>query len=236
MTAKISFEVEASLRSEQGKGASRRLRREDKVPAIVYGGGKEPASLTLAHNKIAKSLEIEAFYSHILTLKIDNAAERVILKDVQRHPFKAKITHVDFQRVRADKKLHMHIPLHFIGGDNCPGVKEGGLISHIMSDVEIACLPDHLPEYIEVDVSNLALNDIIHLSELTIPAGVEILALIQEDDKPVVSVHMPRIEVEPEPVEAAEGEEAEAGEVPASEQKAEDEKAEDGDKKEGKDK
>lgn len=238
MTAKASFEVEASLRSDKGKSASRRLRHDDKVPAIVYGGGKEPVSLVLAHNKIAKSLEMEAFYSHILTLKIGSEAERVILKDVQRHPYKAKITHVDFQRVRADKKLHMHVPLHFTGGEKCPGVKEGGLISHIMSDVEIACLPDNLPEYIEVDVSNLALNDIIHLSNLKIPAGVEIIALTHEDDKPVASVHLPRIEVEPEPVaEAAEGEEAAAGDVPASEQKAEgEEDAEKGDKKEGKDK
>jgi large subunit ribosomal protein L25 len=222
MSAKIKFEVEATLRNEMGKGASRRLRREDKVPGIVYGGGKDPVSLTMEHNKISKSLQAEAFYSHILTLKINNEPERVILKDVQRHPFKAKITHVDFQRVRADQKLHMHVPLHFVGAENCPGVKEGGLISHILSDVEISCLPDKLPEYIEVDVSNLALNQLIHLSELNVPEGVELVALSHEDDKPVVSVHIPRVEAEPEPEVAAEGEEVSAAEVPATAQKAED--------------
>jgi large subunit ribosomal protein L25 len=233
MSAKMKFEVEATLRNEIGKGASRRLRHEDKVPAIVYGGGKDPVSLTLEHNKISKSLEAEAFYSHILTLRINKDSERVILKDVQRHPYRAKITHVDFQRVRADQKLHMHVPLHFVGAESCPGAKEGGVISHILSDVEVACLPDNLPEYIEVNVAELALNQIIHLSELTLPTGVELPALLHGDDKPVVSVHIPRVEAEPEPeVEAAEGEAVPAAEVPATSQKSED--ADAGDKKDSK--
>ena len=223
MKAKMNFEVEATIRNEKGKGASRRLRREDKVPGIVYGGGKDAVTLTMAHNKISKSLETEAFYSHILTLKTGSESERVILKDVQRHPYKARIAHVDFQRVRADQKLHMHVPLHFIGAEECPGVKEGGQISHIMSDVEVSCLPDNLPEYVEVDVSAMILNQIIHLSELKLPSGVEIVALLHDDDKPVVSVHVPRIEVEPEPVEALEGAPIAPSEVPAIAQKGDDE-------------
>lgn len=216
---KAKFEVEASVRHDKGKGASRRLRREEKVPAIVYGGGAAAVSLTLEHNKIAKSLENEAFYSHILLLKTGSDSERVILKDVQRHAYKPRVMHVDFQRVRADEKLHMHIPLHFHGGENAPGVKDaGGVVSHIMSDVEISCLPDDLPEFIEVDVSGMELNQIIHLSELKLPKGVEIVALTHGDDKPVVSVHIPRVE-EPEeiPTEAP----VAPSEVPAIEQSAE---------------
>jgi large subunit ribosomal protein L25 len=220
MASKIKFELDATVRHDMGKGASRRLRREEKVPGVVYGGGKEPVALTMEHKHIAKSLSHEAFYSHILTLKTGSDAERVILKDVQRHPYKPRIVHVDFQRVRADEKLHMHIPLHFVGAENAPGVKDaGGLVSHIMSDVEISCLPDDLPEYIEVDISAMQLNDILHLSDLKLSKGVEIIALSHGDDKPVVSIHMPRIEEEP----VAEETEAPApSEVPAMAQKGDD--------------
>jgi large subunit ribosomal protein L25 len=225
MASKQSFAIDAAVRHDMGKGASRRLRREEKVPGVVYGGGKAPAALSLEHKVIAKSLENEAFYSHILTLKTGTETERVILKDVQRHPYKTRILHVDFQRVRADEKLHMHIPLHFIGGDIAPGVKDaGGLISHIISDVEVSCLPDHLPEYLELDISEMQLNQIMHLSNIKLPHGVEIVALTHEDDKPVVSIHMPRIEEEPV-VETTE-EATAASEVPATEQKAEGEGSE----------
>lgn len=216
--AKQKFELEASVRHDMGKGASRRLRREEKVPGVVYGGGKAPVSLTMEHKTIAKSLENEAFYSHILVLKSGTDSERVVLKDVQRHPFKPRIMHVDFQRVRADEKLHMHIPLHFLGADQAPGVKEGGIVSHIMSDVEVSCLPDNLPEHLELDLADMQLNQIKHLSDIKLPAGVEIVALMHEDDKPVVSIHMPRIEEEP----VVETEEAPPpSEVPAMAQKAE---------------
>lgn len=220
MASKIKFELDATVRHDMGKGASRRLRREEKVPGVVYGGGKDPVALTMEHKHIAKSLSHEAFYSHILTLKTGSDAERVILKDVQRHPYKPRIVHVDFQRVRADEKLHMHIPLHFVGAEIAPGVKDaGGLVSHIMSDVEISCLPDDLPEYIEVDISAMQLNDILHLSNLKLPKGVEIIALSHDDDKPVVSIHMPRIEEEP----VVEETEAPApSEVPAMAQKGDD--------------
>lgn len=218
MASKQKFEIEAHVRHDIGKGASRRLRREEKVPGVVYGGGKEPSSLVLEHKIIAKSLENEAFYSHILVLKTGSDSERVILKDVQRHPFKPRIMHVDFQRVRADEKLHMHIPLHFVGADKAPGVKDaGGLVSHLMTDVEISCLPDNLPEYIELDISNMQLNQILHLSDIKLPKGVELVALAHGDDKGVVSVHIPRVEEEP-----AIPEEAPApSEVPAIAQKAE---------------
>src|SRR3990167_5431764 len=170
-------------------------------------------------------LENEAFYSHILTLNINGESERVILKDLQRHPFRAEILHVDFQRVRADQKLHMNIPLHFIGGENAPGAKDaGGVISHIMTDVEISCLPDDLPEYIEVDISTLELNQILHLSDIKLPKGVELVDLLHENDKPIVSLHIPREEPEPELI--TEETPVSASEVPAIEQKAEGEEGE----------
>lgn len=223
MSAGTSLEVNATVRHDKGKGASRRLRRQEQVPGIVYGGGKEPVSLTLEHKEIVKSLQQESFYSSILTLKSGKKREKVILKALQRHPFKPRIMHVDFQRVRMNEKIHMHVPLHFIGDNVAPGVKEeGGVISHVMSDIEVSCLPDALPEFIEVDVSAMKLNDILHLSDLKVPEGVEIIALSHDDDKSVVSIHLPRVEEEPEPEESAE---AEAGEVPASEQKAEGEEA-----------
>lgn len=219
MASKMKFELEAELRQDIGKGASRRLRRSDKIPGVMYGGGKEPVSLSLPKKDLSKALDHEAFYSHILTLKTGTDAERVILKAVQRHPYKPSILHVDFQRVRADEKLHMHIPLHFVGAESAPGVKtDGGIVSHILSDVEVTCLPDDLPEYIEVDLSNMALNDILHISNLKFPKGVESVALAHGDDKAIVSVHMPRIEEEPVVEEVVA-----PSEVPAMAQKGEEE-------------
>ena len=217
--AKQSFEVEASVRHDMGKGASRRLRKEASVPGVVYGGKKEAVSLTLEHKKLAKALENEAFYSHILTLKTGTDSDMVILKAVQRHPFRPIIMHVDFQRINMHEKLHMHIPLHYIGAESAPGVKEGGAVSHIMSDVEVSCLPGDLPEFIEVDISAMAMNDLLHLSDLKMPKNVEIVALTHDDDKPVVSIHMPRIEEEPVEEEAVEV----PAEVPAIAQKSSEE-------------
>lgn len=220
--ASIKFELEASVRHDMGKGASRRLRREEKVPGVIYGGGKEPVSLAFEHKNVVKSLENESFYSKIITLKVSGNSERVILKAVQRHPYKSRVLHVDFQRVRADEKLHMHIPLHFLNGDKAPGAKDaGGIISHIMSDVEVSCFPDHLPEYLEIDLAEMQLNQILHLSDIKLPQGVEIAALTQGNDKPVVSIHMPRIEEEPAPEEETEA--PAASEVPAMQQKADSE-------------
>lgn len=214
----ISFELSAESRKDVGKGASRRLRHEDKIPAIVYGAGKDAVSLTMQHNEIMHALENEAFYSHILELKVDGKAEQVILRDLQRNPGKPRILHADFQRVSATEKIHMNVPLHFVGEDVAPGVKtDGGIVSHLRNDVEVSCLPKDLPEFIEVDISNLGLNESVHLSQLKLAAGVEIPELAQgeEHDHAIVSIHLPRAakEVEEEaPEVGAEGEEApEAG-------------------------
>ena len=201
---KTSFELVAEFRKMQGKGASRRLRHEGKVPAILYGGHSEARALTLSHQKLLIMLDNERFYSTILNLKVGDESQAAILKDVQRHPFKNAIVHIDFQRVEDAQKIRIKIPLHFTGAAMAPGVKsQGGLVSHMRTEVEISCLPKDLPEFIEVDLSGLALNESIHLSQLKIPAGVDLVALAKEDVA-VAAIHSPRAE-EPEPTVAAEG-------------------------------
>ncbi len=212
------FEVKAELRTDEGKGASRRLRHAGKVPAIVYGAEETPVSITLDHNQFLRHLAEEAFYAHILTLNIDGKKTKVVLKDLQRHPASdVKIMHADFLRVDAKHAMTMVVPLHFIGEEVAPGVKAGGVVAHLMSDVEVSCLPQDLPEYIEVDIAKLALDGTIHLSELVLPKGVTLTALThtQEEhleegersayDQAVVSIHTPRGGAE---AEAEEGEEA----------------------------
>jgi large subunit ribosomal protein L25 len=202
----VSFELNAEVRNDAGKGASRRLRRAGKVPAILYGGGQPPQMLALDHNPVMHSLENEAFYSHILNVNIGGTAIRAVLKDLQRHPYKPIIAHLDLQRVSETEKLRMHVPLHFTGEDKAPGVKQaGGVISHLVTEVEVSCLPRHLPEYIEVDVSSLELNATVHLSNLPLPEGVELVALLHGNDLSVASVHIPRVvqEVEAAPTAPA---------------------------------
>jgi len=195
---KTSFELVAEFRETQGKGASRRLRHDGKVPAILYGGHSEARALTLSHQKLLIMLENERFYSTILNLKVGDQSQAAILKDVQRHPYKNAIVHIDFQRVEDNQKIRISIPLHFVGAAVSPGVKsQGGLVSHMRNEVEVSCLPKDLPEFIEVDLSGLSLNESIHLSQLKIPDGVELLALAKEDAA-VVAIHSPRAE-EPEP-------------------------------------
>jgi large subunit ribosomal protein L25 len=199
---KTSFELTAEFRETQGKGASRRLRHEGKVPAILYGGHSEARALTLSHQKLIVMLENERFYSTILSLKVGDQTQNAILKDVQRHPYKNAIVHIDFQRVEDNQKIRMSIPLHFVGAAVSPGVKtQGGLVSHLRNEVEVSCLPKDLPEFIEVDMSALSLNESIHMSQLKIPEGVELTALAKEDAA-VASIHSPRAE-EPEAVAAA---------------------------------
>jgi len=201
---KTSFELVAEFRETQGKGASRRLRHEGKVPAILYGGHLEARALTLSHQKLSIMLENERFYSTILNLKVGDQTQAAILKDVQRHPFKNAILHIDFQRVEENEKIRISIPLHFKGEAISPGVKsQGGLVSHMRTEVEVSCLPKDLPEFIEVDISGLSLNESIHLSQLKIPAGVQLVDLAKEDAA-VVAIHSPRAE-EPEPTAAAPG-------------------------------
>ena len=199
---KTSFELVAEFRETQGKGASRRLRHEGKVPAILYGGHLGARALTLSHQKLALMLDNERCYSTILSLRVGDQTQAAILKDVQRHPFKNAIVHVDFQRVEENEKIRINIPLHFSGAAISPGVKsQGGIVSHMRTEVEISCLPKDLPEYIEVDISGLSLNESIHLSQLKVPQDVVLVELAKEDAA-VVAIHSPRAE-EPEPTAAA---------------------------------
>ena len=185
------FNLDAEVRTDLGKGASRRLRREDKVPAILYGAGKEPVSLTLDHNKVIQAQEFEAFYSHVLTINVGGEKVEALVKDMQRHPFKPKVTHIDFMRVDASVKVSTNVPLHFINEDKAASIKvDGGHAEHHMMDVEVSCLPADLPEFIEVDLLNVALGDTVHLSDLTLPKGVELVELAkgEDHDQAVVTV------------------------------------------------
>jgi large subunit ribosomal protein L25 len=198
---KTSFELVAEFRETQGKGASRRLRHDGKVPAILYGGHLDARALTLSHQKLAQMLDNERFYSTILSLKVGNETQAAILKDVQRHPFKNAIVHVDFQRVEENEKIRIRIPLHFKGESVSPGVKtQGGVVSHMRADVEVSCLPKDLPEFLELDLSGMSLNETKFLADIPLPVGVAIPELTQRN-APVVSIHAPRAE-EPEPVAA----------------------------------
>jgi len=185
------FELTAVSRTDLGKGATRRLRKENKVPAVVYGAGSEPVSITLGHNELLHSTENEAFFSHILSLEIDGKKENVVIKDLQRHPSRAILMHADFLRINLNEKLKVHVPIHFIGEDVAPGVKLGGVVTHDLVDVEVECLPKNLPEFIEVDISELELGESIHLSNLTAPKGTELVALIHGDLQ-VVSIQANR--------------------------------------------
>ncbi len=191
-----NFEVIAESRTDTGKGASRRLRRSGMLPGVVYGAHQEPTMISLKHHELIHALDNEAFYSNLLALKIDGKSETVVLKDLQRHPAKPFILHVDFQRVQADEKIRLHVPIHFVNEDSCPGIKEGGQASHVMSDVEISCLPKDLPEFIEVDMSILAMGAILHASELTLPAGVELAASDTGEDPIVLTIHTTHRNVE----------------------------------------
>ena len=204
-----NFEIAAVSRDAKGKGASRRLRREGLVPGIIYGGGKDPEMFATQHNELIQHLDNEAFYSHILKVKIGKKTEQVVLKDLQRHPSKPFVTHLDLQRVVMDEEIRMTVPLHFEGEEGCPGVKLGGTALHAMSDLEIECLPSDLPEYIAVDVSTMEIDDVIHLSEVKLPKGVTLVGADQideENDPIVVSVEIVRAAEEIEEV-SEEGEE-----------------------------
>lgn len=205
----VNFELNAEPRNDMGKGASRRLRRAGQVPAILYGGDEQPQALALHHNQLLRSLEHEAFYSHVLNVKIGESETHAVLRDLQRHPSKPQILHVDLLRVSATEKLRMNVPLHFLGEDVAPGVKlGGGRVIHELLEVEVECLPQNLPEYIEVDVSGLQLNDLLHLSDLKVPEGVTLVELARgaDHDLSVVSIHMRR------------GGEEEEGVVPGAEE------------------
>lgn len=191
-----NFEIVAVSRGDQGKGASRRLRREGLVPGIIYGGGKDPEMFATKHNELIQHLDHESFYSHILTVKVDGKSQKVVLKDLQRHPSKPFVVHMDLLRVAEGDRIKMHVPLHFINEETAPGVKAGGQVSHTMTDVEVICEVKDLPEYIEIDMGAMNVGDIVHLTELKLPEGVALVALSHGDaadhDAAVVSIHAPR--------------------------------------------
>ena len=203
------FELSAQLRTDLGKGASRRLRRQaDLVPAVLYGANQEPASLSIAHKDLHKACENEAFFAHIISLDVDGSKENAIVKALQRHPAKDRIMHADFQRVRMDVAISVDVPVHVMNEENCIGVKQnGGTVSHTMSTISISCLPGNLPEYLEVDVAALDLGDSIHLSEISLPEGVTIpeLELGADHDQVVVSIIATRAAKEEEADAPAEG-------------------------------
>ena len=227
------FDLIADIREDAGKGASCRLRHQGKVPAIIYGGGRPPRALTFDHNKVIQQLENEKFYSSVLTIKVGDKSQAAILKDVQRHPSRPFVMHMDFQRIVEDQEIRMNVPLHFVGEDVAPGVKRGGgKISHLRTDVEIVCLPRHLPEYIELDVSNLELDEYLYLSDLKVPEGVTVPELAfeveGEQQQPIVSCHVIKEVVIEEEVEEVEGAVPVVGEEPEEPaESADDESSED---------
>ena len=214
----VSFEISAEPRDDTGKGANRRLRRAGRVPGIIYGAGKNPAMISVAHNELVQRLDNEAFYSHILTVDIAGKKQKVVLKGLQRHPAKPFVTHLDLQRITAKSKITMRVPLNFIGEDIAPAVKQGAFISHHEIDVEIICYPKDLPETIDVDLSAMDMGDSVRLSELKLPNGVEIPALAAglEQDATIASVQTGS--TEEEEITAVEGEVPEGvEEAPAAE-------------------
>jgi large subunit ribosomal protein L25 len=203
---KTSFELIAEFRDDQGKGASRRLRHAGRVPAILYGGQREPRALSLDHGKLQLALENEKFYSSIMQLQVGDQTQAAILRDVQRHPWKNQVVHVDLQRVYENETIRLSVPLHYSGEAVSPGVKtEGGMMSHLKNELVVECLPKDLPEYLEVDVSALHLNESLHVSDIKLPEGVQSVELQSGKNPSIVAVHAMRAEEVEVPVAAAEG-------------------------------
>ena len=213
----MAIEVNATPRAAQGKGASRRLRHQERVPGILYGGGRPAQPIEVDHKELSLHLKHEAFHASILSLNLAGEKQQVLLRDIQMHPWRAAVLHVDFQRVAKDKKIHVRVPLHFINADLSPGVKaSGGTINHVMTELDVIVLPDDLPNYIEVDLSHLELGHSIHISNLQLPPGVVSTQLRGGDDAVVATVVVPKAEVEPEvEVAAAADAAALAGAAPA---------------------
>jgi large subunit ribosomal protein L25 len=217
VNVKATFELAGETRAQLGRAVCRRLRKAGKVPAILYGGGEAPEALVLDHNTLRHQMTREAFYTSILTLKVGAKSQQVVVKGVERHPVRPQIMHLDFQRVREDVEITITVRIHFTGEAEAKGVKDqGGVVDHLMTDVEIRCLPKHLPEYLTLDVSHLELNQLLHLSDIKLPEGVTLVALAGGQDHPVVAVNPPRAEEIDAPVET----ETPAGEVPATAQAA----------------
>jgi large subunit ribosomal protein L25 len=189
----MKIEVTAFPRAQQGSGASRRLRVGGRVPGIIYGAGREARNVELDHRSLVQQLKREAFHASILDLTLDGEKIQVLLRDYQMHPWRQQVMHVDFQRVDKNRKIHMEIPLHFLNAEICPGVKTGGgVVQHILNELDIQCLPDDLPEFIAVDLANLQLNDTLHVNDLVMPQGVEPVSRLKHENPAVVSVHLPK--------------------------------------------
>lgn len=218
----MTFEIKGETREGSGRRLSRKLRRLGRVPAVVYGGGQDPRSISLDHNSLVHQMDREAFYTSILTIVVGSDAQPVVVKAVDRHPAKSLVMHLDFQRVVEDEEITLNVPIHFIGEAAAKGVKEqGGVVEHIMTDVEISCLPRYLPEFLELDVTNLELNHIYHLSDINLPEGVFSQALRHGQDLPVVAISPPRREEEDAPAAVEAGAVPAAGAEPAAETKGE---------------
>lgn len=201
-----NFELNAKARDVFGTNASRRLRRLDQVPAMIYGGDQDNEAVLLDHHEIMHNLEVEAFHSAIISLNTGSGSQQVILREVQHHRYRPRLVHVDFQRIKATERLHMKIPLHFAGVDEAPGVKvEEGIFSPLMTELDVTCLPKDLPEYIEIDVSALGINDVIHLSSVELPEGVDLTVVPHEGEDPSVVTVMPPRTIEEEVLEAEDG-------------------------------
>ena len=211
----MKIEINARKREAKGTGASRRLRRSGQVPGIVYGGERGPVNIELDHKELYQNLVKETFHASILTLKLEGASEEVLLRAFNMHPWKGRVQHVDFQRVSKDKKIHMKVPLHFINAEKSPGVKEqGGVANHVMNELDISCLPDDLPEFIEVDMGELSIGRSIHVKELKLPRGVE--PVLHRGENPVVATVILPVLITEEEEAAAEA--VPAAEVPTTEQ------------------
>ena len=211
----MKIEINAKERKSKGTGASRRLRHEGTTPGILYGGVKDSISLEIDTKELFMQFRHEAFHASILTINLEGKKESVILRDFQMHPVRNNIQHIDFQRINENEKISVKVPFHFINEETAPGVKiEGGLVSHIMTEIDISCLPKDLPQYIEVDLGELAMGESIHLSEITVPEGVELTSLTDENDPAITSISKPKVVVEEEIVTEAseEGEEVEGSE------------------------
>src|SRR2546430_8323181 len=215
----MAIEISARKREAQGTGASRRLRRLGKVPGILYGGDKDPVNLELDHQALYLNLRNERFHASILTLDLAGTKEQVLLRSLNMHPFKPQVQHIDFQRVSKDKKIHMKVPLHFVNAEKSPGVKEqGGVVNHVLNELDIVCFPDDLPEFVEIDLSNLAVGHSLHVRDLSLPKGVE-LTLHKNENPVVATVVVPALITEEE--EAAQAAAAVApSEIPTTEQAA----------------
>lgn len=233
----MAIEIKAEPRSLQGTGASRRLRRESKVPGILYGAGKDAQPIQLDHKDLFFKLKLEAFHASILDMEVGTEKAQVLLRDYQMHPFKQMILHADFQRVSADRRIHMKVPLHFINADICPGVKiAGGVVQHIQNDLDISCLPKDLPMFIEVDLAELQAGHSLHISGMKLPAGIEAVKLNKGDDLTIATVVIPRVATVDEEAAAVAAAAPSAADIPTTAQKkVEDEPAKDAGKGGGKD-